>query len=355
MNQGSDRLLRWLAIIGGTCTFFYVVWTFSSLATLFIIAMILSYILDPIVSLLERSGLNRTIGIVLTLSLLIFLISLFFTSVIPILTKQFEQLTANLTVENLSPAIEQLELTLRDRITFLEEGFLNTGIENFLSSVLQFDQLQGTLGNVISLFTNIFSALLIVPFATFFFLKDGLRMRRHTLELIPNNYFETALTIIHKIEHRLSIYLKSVLAQSVMVGTLSYILLSLAGLNNALTMAIAIGLGNTIPYFGPILGYVLSSMVAVIETGNIELVDNVLLAVFIVQMADNLIFQPFLFSRSADMHPVSILFLILIGAEVAGVIGMLIAIPVATSLKIMYSQIKWSLDNYRIFNRVYRL
>lgn len=355
MNQGSDRIIRWIGIIGATALVFYLVWTYSSLATLFIIAMVLSYILDPFVSLLDRSGLNRTIGIIITLSILVFFIYLFFNSVIPIVTKQFQQLTQNLTIENLRPAIVQLETALRERLNFLEAGFLLNAIENLISSTLQFDQLQGTISNVISIFTNLFSALLIVPFATFFFLKDGVRMRRHVLELIPNNYFETALAIIHKIENRLSIYFKSVLTQSLLVGTLSYILLSLAGLNNALTLGIAIGLGNTIPYFGPILGYVVSSLVAIIETGNLTLVDNVILAVFIVQLADNLVFQPFLFSRSADMHPVSILFLILLGAETAGIIGMLIAIPVATSLRIMYSQIKWSLDNYRIFNREYRI
>lgn len=363
MNQGSDRLLRWFAIIGALSTAFYLIYRFSALATLFVIAMLLSYILDPVVSFLERTQIERlpwlkiprTAGILLVMSGLIYLVSILVSSVLPIISTQFQQLSSNLTVENLRPAIQQLENAIRQRLDFLDEGFLYQNLNSIISSVLQFDQLQGTLGNVISIFTNLFSAVLVVPFATFFFLKDGTRMRRHTLELIPNSYFETALTIIHQIENRLSTYFKSVLAQSLLVGTLSYILLSIAGLDNALTIGITIGLANTIPYFGPIIGYVVSSIVAVIETGNLTLVDNVLIAVFIVQMTDNLVFQPFLFSRSADMHPVAILFLILIGAEAGGILGMLIAIPVATSLRIMYKQIKWSLDNYRIFNKNYQI
>jgi len=74
-----------------------------------------------------------------------------------------------------------------------------------------------------------------------------------------------------------------------------------------------------------------------------------MIAIFVVQMLDNLIFQPFLFSRSADMHPVAILFIILIGAETAGIFGMLIAIPIATVVKITINQVSWSFNNYQVF------
>lgn len=73
------------------------------------------------------------------------------------------------------------------------------------------------------------------------------------------------------------------------------------------------------------------------------------LAIFIVQLVDNLVLQPFLFSRSADMHPVAILFIILVGAETAGILGMLIAIPIATVIKITINQISWSFNNYQVF------
>ena len=74
-----------------------------------------------------------------------------------------------------------------------------------------------------------------------------------------------------------------------------------------------------------------------------------MVAIFIVQMFDNLILQPYLFSKSADMHPVAILFIILIGAETAGILGMLIAIPLATTIRITIKQIIWSFNNYQIF------
>ncbi|MDZ7690023.1 MAG: AI-2E family transporter [Balneolaceae bacterium] len=74
-----------------------------------------------------------------------------------------------------------------------------------------------------------------------------------------------------------------------------------------------------------------------------------LLAILVVQILDNVLFQPLIFSRSADMHPVAILFIILIGAETAGILGMLLAIPIATIIKITINQFRWSLNNYYVF------
>src|SRR5690606_7597110 len=112
---------------------------------------------------------------------------------------------------------------------------------------------------------------------------------------------------------------------------------------------ISVGIANTIPYFGPIIGYIFYIVVSIIETGDFSLILFCLIAIFIVQMLDNLLFQPLLFSRSADMHPVAILFIILVGAETAGILGMLIAIPIATIIKITINQIIWSFNNYQIF------
>ena len=98
------------------------------------------------------------------------------------------------------------------------------------------------------------------------------------------------------------------------------------------------GIANTIPYFGPIIGYVLI-IISIVETGDFSLVLYCVIAIFVVQMIDNLVFQPYLFSKSADMHPVAILFIILVGAETAGILGMLIAIPLATTVRITIKQI----------------
>jgi predicted PurR-regulated permease PerM len=261
------------------------------------------------------------------------------------------ELTAQLTVDNIQQISERVEDQLINKFEFLPEGFLVDNITIAFNELFNVNQISSIVSDALSIFTNIFSAVLVVPFAAFFFLKDGSKIRRDLLQLVPNKYFETTLTVIDKIEKRLGLYFRSVLMQSFLVALSSWTTLSIAGLDNSMSVGIAVGLANTIPYFGPILGYFLSIIVSIIETGNFSLVAACILAIFIVQMLDNIVFQPMLFSRSADMHPVAILFIILIGAETAGILGMLIAIPLATVIKITITQLSWSFNNYQVFRR----
>ncbi len=349
-NLTLEKIIRF--IIGAT-TFGVVgllLYNFSTLVAYLILAMILSYLLDPFVNRIQRMGINRTLGITLTLSAVILLIVYISTNVFPVFIGEMIKLTQeDLTLENITSIAGKIENRLSKNLTFIPEGFLETSITQIVKELFDLGKLSSVLSDAVGLFTNIFSAVLVVPFAAFFFLKDGSKIRRDVLRLIPNKYFETSLTLIDKVEKRLRLYFRSVLIQSFLVAVISWAILSIAGLDNALSVGISVGVANTIPYFGPIIGYLLSIIISIIETGNFSLVLVCVLSIFIVQLIDNLLLQPFLFSRSADMHPVAILFIILIGAQTAGILGMLLAIPFATAIKITVNQISWSFNNYQVF------
>lgn len=348
-NITLERVVRFA--IGATAlgVIILILYNYSILVAYLLLAMILSYILDPVVNRLQRMGLHRTLGITLTLSAVILLVVYISTNVIPIFVAEMIELTNNLNIQNLESVARSIETRLAEDYQFLPEGFLEDNVSAVLRELFDLGKLSTVLSDAVGLFTNIFSAVLVVPFAAFFFLKDGTKIRRDVLTLIPNKYFETSLTLIDKIERRLGLYFRSVLLQSVLVAFSSWSTLSIAGLDNSLSVGISVGVANTIPYFGPIIGYILSIVVSIVETGDFSLVLVCMLAIFVVQMLDNLVFQPFLFSRSADMHPVAILFIILIGAETAGLLGMLIAIPIATIIKITINQVSWSFNNYQVF------
>jgi predicted PurR-regulated permease PerM len=312
-------------------------------------AIILSYILDPIVNRMQSAGINRTLAIAATLGALILILIWISTNIIPLIVNQMVQLAGQLNIENLQNIAAKIEQRLTRQFTFLPDGFLQDNLTEAFANLLDVGQLPTALGNIIGIFTNIFTIFLVIPFATFFFLKDGSSIRRSILRLVPNKYFETSLSLLDKIETRLGIYFRSVLLQSVLVAFFSWLGLTIVGLNNALAVGIAIGIANTIPYFGPVIGYILSIIVSIIEIGDFSLVLPCIIAIFIVQIMDNVLFQPFIFSRSADIHPVAILFIILVGAQIAGLLGMLIAIPIATVIKIAINQIRWSLTNYHVF------
>ena len=348
-NITLERVVKSVVGLAAITVLGLLLYYYATLLGYAIIAMIFSYMLDPLVNRMQSAGMNRTFAITLTLSALGLILVWISTNIIPIIASQMVELAGQLNIQNIENITRQIEQRLIRDFTFLPEGFLSDNLTQLLQDLFDVGQLPTALSNIIGIFTNIFSAALIIPFATFFFLKDGTKIRRDLLQIVPNKYFETTLSLIDKIETRLGTYFRSVMLQSLIVALTSFVGLSIVGLNNALSVGIAVGLANTIPYFGPIIGYILSIIVSIIEIGNFSLVLPCILAILFVQLLDNVVLQPLIFSRSADMHPVAILFIIMIGAETAGILGMLVAIPIATMIKITFNQVSWSLNNYYVF------
>ncbi|TVQ65587.1 MAG: AI-2E family transporter [Balneolaceae bacterium] len=344
-----EKVLRFILLAAILLVVGIVLYRYSNLAIYALIALILSYMLDPLVSRMQASGISRTLSISLVLSTVLLILIWISTSVIPIAANRMAVLTRQLQTENLILIANQIEIHLRSNFDFIPEGYLRNNVSVVVDDLFNFERFSDFLTNLIGLFTNLFAAFLIIPFATFFFLKDGYKIRRDLLKMVPNKYFETALSLIDKIESRLGYYFRSVLIQCTLVGVVSWITLSVAGLNSAGPVGLTIGIANTIPYFGPVIGYLLSIIISIVETGDFSLVIPVILAVMIAQILDNVVLQPLIFSKSADMHPVAILFIVMIGAQTAGVLGMLVAIPIATIIKITINQISWSVSNYRVF------
>lgn len=348
-NITLEKIVKFIVFFAGLSLVSFLLYNYATLVGYAIIAIILSYILDPIVSRMQAGGINRTLAITATLSILILLLVWISTNIIPVIANQMVELAGQLNIRNIQNIASQIESRLIQEFNFLPDGFLRDNITRVVEELLDVGQLPSALSNIINIFTNLFAAFLVIPFATFFFLKDGSKIRRDILQLVPNKYFETTLSLVDKIETRLGIYFRSVLLQSILVAFSSWLALTIVGLENALSVGIAVGLANTIPYFGPVIGYILSIIVSIIEVGDFSLVLPCIIAILFVQLLDNVVFQPLIFSRSADIHPVAILFIIMIGAETAGILGMLIAIPIATTIKITINQIRWSLNNYYVF------
>jgi len=344
-----DRLVRLGLALVSLTVLFYLLYYFGTLVGYAVIAIVITYLLDPVVSRIQTTGIKRIWAIIITLSALILLLIWISTNIFPVITNQMVELAGQLNFQTIQNIARQVEERLTENFTFLPDHFLSTNTTQMIQDLFDVGQIPGALSNLIGLFSNIFWATLVIPFATFFFLKDGAKIRRDILQLVPNKYFETILSLIDKIETRLGIYFRSVMLQSLIVALASWLVLSIVGLNNALSVGIAVGLANTIPYFGPAIGYVLSIIVSIIEVGNFSLVLPCLLAIFLVQLIDNLVLQPVIFSRSAELHPVAILFIIMVGAEIAGILGMLVAVPIATTVKITINQIRWSISNYYVF------
>lgn len=348
-NLTFDTLLRWAVWLVLLSLVVLLLYRFSTLLAYALIALVFSYLLDPFVNRLQSAGMNRTLSISVVLASLILVVVWLSTNFLPAIANQLVGLFQQLSGENLRIIAAQVEEELITLVPMLPEGFLLQEVYPAIEELLQVEDVQDTLTGIFGLFADLAWAILVIPFATFFFLKDGSRIRRQLLQIIPNPYFESVLGLISKVETRLGHYFKSVGLQCFLVAMSAWLFLSLAGLNNAMAVGITVGVANVIPYFGPILGYILSIIVAVFETGDFSLVLICLLAIMLTQILDNIFFQPLIFSRSADLHPLIVLFVIMIGAEVGGIFGMIIAVPVTATIKITINQVIWSFNNYQVF------
>ena len=347
-----DRLVRYLFIAAGLGAVAWTVWYFMGLVLYILAGCVIAYLLQPFVDRLQSFGLARVPAILVTFFLLFLVFYFAITSVVPFFTRQVGDVTQLVTLDSVIEVAQFLENRIQEVVP-IEQGVIVEGVRQTAESLVRGDLVGGedvaqTISSLVSVFTNILWAVVIVPFVTFFVLKDGTQIRRSLLHLVPNRYFEITLAIMEKVETNIGRYFQGLVVQCFSVGLVATVLLYIAGLEDALAVGIFVGLANTIPYFGPLLGYIVGSLFAIVQTGDFSLVLPVIIAMAFTQLADNVLFQPLIFSRAARAHPLVILFVVLMGAQLAGLIGMLVAIPLATTVLVVMQQVVWSFRNYRV-------
>jgi len=347
-----DQVIRFVlgtAVVGAIG---WMLWYFAGIVLYLLVGGVLAYLLRPLVNRIQASGAGRVPAIVVAFVLVGGVIGVGVTSIIPFIVRQVQDLSQLITVDTVVYVANYLEREIQ-QVAPLEPGVVEENVRQMSRSLLRGDliggkRIAGTLGSMVAVFTNIVYAVVIIPFVTFFLLKDELELRRNLLHLVPNRYFEVALSILAKVEVNIRRYFRALLVQGTAVALLASVLLWIVGLRGAIAIGIFTGLANTIPYFGPFLGFLAGTLVSIAQTGDMSLVPGIALAMALTQLADNVLLQPFIFSRAAQTHPLVILFVVLVGAQLGGLIGMLVAIPVTTTIRVVVEQLLWSLRNYRI-------
>ncbi|PSQ87645.1 MAG: AI-2E family transporter [Bacteroidetes bacterium QS_3_64_15] len=347
-----DRIVRFVLGAAAVATVGWMLWYFAGIVLYLAVGGILAYLLRPLVDRIQGLGLGRVPAILLSFAGLLAAISVIVTSVVPFITRQVQDLSQLITVDTAVYVANLIEAQIQE-IAPLEQGVLEENVRQVAQSLVQGDLVGGerianTVSSVVAVFTNIVYAIVIIPFVTFFLLKDELKIRRNLLYLVPNRYFEVTLSILAKVELSIGRYFRALLVQGTAIAVIASALLWIVGLRGAIAIGIFTGLANTIPYFGPFLGFLAGTLVGIAQTGDASLVPGVALAMALTQLADNVLLQPLIFSRAAQTHPLVILLVVLVGAQLGGLVGMLVAIPVTTTVRVIVEQLLWSLRNYRI-------
>jgi predicted PurR-regulated permease PerM len=213
----------------------------------------------------------------------------------------------------------------------------------------------GFISGLFNLTTSLLIGVMAVGFITFFLLLENGLLRRNLLNLIPNSYFELSVATFTKVEKLLSNYLFGLLIQMLLLFSIAGLGLSIAGVDYAVTIALFAAVANLIPYAGPILGAAFAVVVGV-STGTFAsdaeytyFLFKILSVFAMVQLTDNVIIQPMIFSKSVKAHPLEIFVIIFVGAKIAGIVGMIFAIPVYTIFRVSVMEFYEGYKSYRIF------
>ncbi|MFN3757950.1 MAG: AI-2E family transporter [Algoriphagus aquaeductus] len=339
-------------------------WYFSNITLYLIISLILAALLRPLTNRINDFHLigqhiPRWLSILISYTAIVFLVFLLSLVFFPLINQQviiLSELDLEGIYFQIQEPIGKLErFLIRYQLLENNPGLLIEEIkQSILETIKKFD-FGGFISGLISITSSLLIGTLAVAFITFFLLLENGLLRRNFLNLIPNAYFELSVATFTKVEKLLSNYLFGLLLQILAIFSLSGFGLTLVGVEYALTIALFAAIANLIPYAGPILGTVFGIVVG-ISTGTFSTDTEYtyflikIISVFAaVQITDNVLLQPMIFSKSVKAHPLEIFVIIFAGAKIAGIVGMIFAIPVYTIFRVSVMEFYKGYKSYRIF------
>ncbi|MNC08974.1 AI-2 transport protein TqsA [compost metagenome] len=299
----------------------------------FLAAMIISYVLNPVVSLLARRKMPRGAAVLLIYAVFLTALAVIAINLIPMLIEQLEELNEHLPEITLraqglmhsmdTRLIPQGVETGMNNWFFQWESRLAKGISNFL------DHIGTTIGVVFDAF--------IIPFLVFYILKDFDVFERMVISCLPRSRRKSIVKMLRDIDIALGNYIRGQFIVGVMIGILAYIGYALIGIPYALLFACFVAIFDIVPYLGPFLGAAPALVMA--STVSIRLVLLVIVVNTLCQMLESNVISPQVVGRTLHLHPLLIIFALLVGGELAGIIGLILAVPVFAAGKVVLQHI----------------
>jgi len=317
-----------LLLAGG---FFVVIYWGSMLAPL-LASVVIAYLLEAIVALLERKGLRRIFSVLIVFCVFIIVLLFLMLWLIPVLSTQVAQLVQELPRQIDSG--QQMLMQLPERYPqFVSEQqvseIMNT-IRGELASLGQ-NLLSLSLSSIPGLIALIIY-LILVPLLVFFFLKDKQLILGWLAAYLPKQR-ELATTVWAEMDQQIGNYVRGKFSEILIVGGAAYIVFILMGLNYAALLGALVGLSVIIPYIGAAVVTIPVAMIAFFQWGWGPEFAYLMLAYGIIQALDGNVVVPLLFSEAVNLHPVAIIVAVLVFGGLWGFWGVFFAIPLATLVK----------------------
>ncbi|KAF1295534.1 AI-2E family transporter [Enterococcus sp. JM4C] len=324
------------------------IWQFLAIVGLpIILAGILYYLMNPVVDYFEKKGVNRLYTIIALFILVIGLIVWGMVVIIPQIQEQVVSFTTNLpnyletmndkTDEILSsPALAQF----KDQAEQMTNKLMSS-LGEIIQNVSKFT-VQGV-GSFVGAIATVVVAVITMPFILFYLLKDGKELAPYFVNFMPTRMRKPTLKVLKEMNEQVSSYIRGQLTVAFAVAVMFIILFSIIGLDYAVTLGIAAGFLNLIPYLGSFLAMIPAIFLGIVA-GPVMLV-KVLVVFVIEQTIEGRFISPLVLGSQLSIHPVTILLVLLTSGKLFGIVGVMLGIPVYAAAKVIISHIfEWYKD-----------
>lgn len=321
-------------------------------ATLLVISIVLAYVLTPPVNffaqpvslhlggarsiVLLRKGLPRVAAIGMVYLLTFALIALSFSYVAPLASREFNHLVKNLpslTAQGKEIVDKAMEW-ITPRLPPEAQNFLSTVLVNLSEEIRSFgtELLEKTIPVVVRVFSTV-AAIVIIPLVTFYLLMDLEKYRNGFLSLIPSHRREEFTGLLHEIDQMLGRYIRGQIIVCICIGFSVAVVLLLFRLQYAILVGIFAGVIDIIPYVGVAIGMIPALILAIMKSPILAL--PVLAALYAVHWLEGHVLVPAVQSQSVRLPPLVVVLSLVVGAELGGILGMFLAVPVAGIIRVM--------------------
>jgi predicted PurR-regulated permease PerM len=346
------------AVVGGA------VWYFHTIVVYLLVSALLAIIFNPIVDYLlhchvGRFRLSRSVAALVTLLLIWLIVGVLCTLFLPLVFHkifQFASLDFRAALDAVAEPLQRLQEYLQSLFAIPDDRFtLTDSLAQWLRSLVDYDTLNAAFSSIVTLSLSVVVAIFSISFITFFFLKDDTLFVRMLQALFPERMQSNVERAVASVTSLLMRYFRGLLLESCLLLVVISLVLMLFGMKSqdAFFIGLTMGVMNVIPYAGPLLGGVMSlflGMTSPIE-GTTALYTSSLIVVIllVIKSLDDFVLQPTLYSERIKAHPLEVFLVILIAGSLAGVVGMLVAIPIYTVLRVFAKEF---LSQFRLVQKL---
>ncbi len=316
------------------------IWMFKSVLTPFVLGVVIAYLLNPLVKGFSTKGIGRSTSSAFIICLFFVLVTTVIIFVAPIVAKESADL-----IEDLPGYLDKIFKWIQPHTVWLQENFgenYMTDAKAFLkeniSKILTISGgLAGGLAAGGQALVGAATTMVLTPLVAFYMMREWPVITKWVEDLMPRAHESVIKDLLSQIDRKLSGFIRGQLTVAFLLGIIYAIALTIAGLNYGFLIGISAGILSIIPMVGSTIGLLVSVAVAWLQSGEVQYVF-IIAAIFVVgQVVEGNILSPKLLGDSVGLHPLWILFALMAGGSALGILGMLIAVPVAAVIGVLVS------------------